>query len=164
MRKTATVRIDADGKRDAGKTFVLTEMPAMQAEGWAIRALLALSKSDVTIPPDIARQGLAGIASLGLKAISRIPFVEAQPLLTEMMSCVQFMPDPSRPMVVRPLIDDDVEELATLGRLRMEVFQLHVGFSMPVGLLASAKEALMSTGAPNTSTSQKQSRRSSRRS
>lgn len=163
MRKTLTVRIDADGKRDAGKAFLLTEMPAMQVERWAIRALLALSKSEVSIPPDIARSGLAGIASLGLRAISRIPFHEAEPLLAEMMGCVQIIPDPSRTHVVRPLIDDDIEELATMGRLRMEVFTLHTGFSPPAGLLASAKEAMMSAGSSNTPTSPSRSARRSRR-
>lgn len=164
MRKTTTVRIEADGKRDAGKVFFITELPADQIERWAIRALLALSKSEVSIPPGIARAGLAGIASLGLRAISRINFYDAEPLLAEMMSCVQIIPDPSRPQVMRALISDDIEELATMGKLRMEVFSLHVDFSAPAGLLASAKEAMMSAGSLNIQTSRSRSARRSRQS
>lgn len=129
-RKVATIVIDSEG-RDCGKVFQLREMPAMQAERWAMRALLALAKSGVEIPENIANAGLAGVAALGLKAFGGLDFADAEPLLIEMMSCVQIIPDPAKPQVVRFLVDDDIEEVATLLKLRAEVFSLHTGFSIP---------------------------------
>ena len=126
-RKTATVTIAEDG-RDSGKTFFLREMPATQAEKWAIKALIALSKSGVDVPEDIAESGMAGIALIGLKALSGINFSDAEPLLDEMFQCIQLIPDPNRPQVMRGLIDDDIEEVRTRLQLRKEVLMLHINF------------------------------------
>ncbi|MFL9904276.1 hypothetical protein PQR71_40165 [Paraburkholderia fungorum] len=126
-RKTLTITLDADG-RDQGKVFLLREMPPSQAEKWAMRAFLALAKSGVQIPDDISSAGLAGIAALGLKALSGLSFEDAEPLMDEMFSCISIIPDPSRPNVVRALIEDDIEEVSTRLRLRKEVFGLHTNF------------------------------------
>ena len=72
-RNTATIVIDAAG-RDHGKVFLLTELPALQAEKWAVRAFLAMSHNGIEIPEDIANSGLAGIASIGIKAIGAMAF------------------------------------------------------------------------------------------
>ena len=130
-RKQATITIDTEG-RDFGKTFKIIEMPATQAEKWAIRALLALAKSGVDVPDNIAHSGMAGIAAFGLKAVGGMAFTDAEPLMDEMFGCVFFLPDPSRPQVARALIEDDIEEISTRIRLRKEVFGLHVNFSKPV--------------------------------
>ena len=117
-RKSQTVTIAADN-RDRGKVFVLTEMSAVAAERWATRALLALSRSGVEMPDSIADGGMAGMAVVGFKALTALAFEDADLLLAEMMACVQIMPDPSRPSVVRNLlIEDDVEEVSTLLTLR----------------------------------------------
>ena len=129
-RKIATITIDAEG-RDFGKVFKLTEMPASQGEKWAAKAFFALAKSGVEIPEDIANAGLAGIAVLGLKAIGGMSFIDAEPLLDEMFECVTYVPDPARPQVIRALIEDDIEEIATRLTLRKELFSLHVNFSTP---------------------------------
>jgi hypothetical protein len=126
-RKTLTVTIDADG-RDQDKAFLIKEMPAAQAEKWAARAFLALAKSGVQIPENLASAGLAGIAALGIKALGGMAFEDAEPLLDEMFQCISIIPDPSRPGVVRALIEDDIEEVATRLRLRKEVFSLHTSF------------------------------------
>ena len=129
-RKTATVEISAEG-RDKGKLFFITEMPAMQIERWATRALLALSKSGIDIPDDIASAGLAGVASLGMRALSHIDFHDAEPLLAEMLTCVQFIPDPNNRSFKRSDIETDIEEVATFFKLRAEVFSLHTNFFTP---------------------------------
>jgi hypothetical protein len=134
-RRTATVTIDAEG-RDKGKAFLLTEMSASQAERWAARAMLALARNGVEIPEGIASAGLAGVAAIGIRALGGMAFDDAEPLLADMMACVQAIPDPARPNVSRYLIEDDIEEVATRLRLRMEVFTLHTGFSLPAGMLA----------------------------
>ncbi|OIQ97217.1 hypothetical protein GALL_207710 [mine drainage metagenome] len=129
-RKTATIVIEAEG-RDRGKQFLLREMPASQAEKWAFRALLALARAGIDLPDDPAEAGLPEIARIGLAALGGMAFDDAEPLMDEMMACVQAVPDPSRPAIRRPLIEDDIEEVSTRLVLRREVFQLHVGFSIP---------------------------------
>lgn len=126
-RKTQIIVIDAEG-RDHGKNFFIREMPASQAEKWAMRAFLALASAGVEIPDDLAASGLAGVASIGLKALGRLHFSDAHQLMDEMMGCVQVIPDSSRPGVTRALIEDDIEEVSTRIRLRKEVFALHVDF------------------------------------
>jgi hypothetical protein len=128
-RKTVTITIDAQG-RDKGKVFVLTELPAMQAEEWAGRALFAMMNAGVEIPDNIAQAGLSGVAALGISALTKISFEAAKPLLDEMLGCIQLQPSPK---VTRALIEDDIEEVATLIRLRKEIMSLHMDFSVPAG-------------------------------
>ena len=40
----------AEGNRDAGKRFLIVEMPATKAEKWAMRAILALMRGNVDLP------------------------------------------------------------------------------------------------------------------
>ena len=131
MRKTITYTVMDEG-RDQGKVFVITEMPASQAEAWAMRAVLALMAGGIELPEGWDRLGMAGIAEVGIKALASIEWQHAKPLLDEMWSCIKIQPDPAKPHVVRNLIDDDVEEVATRVRLRAEVWKLHVGFSKAV--------------------------------
>lgn len=126
-RKTATVTITDEG-RDRGKQFKITEMPASQAEDWAIRAFLALAKGGIEIPEEVAGAGLAGLAKMGFGALKGMPYADARPLLDEMMACVQFVPDPARPSFERRLTETDVEEISTRLKLRIEIFNLHVSF------------------------------------
>lgn len=133
MRKTQIVAIGPEGGRDAGKSFLLTEMAARPAEKWATRAFLALSRAGIDIPEDIAQQGIAGLAIVGFKMLGGMSFQDAEPLLDEMMACVQFLPNPAT-LQPRPLVDngtegDDIEEVQTRIRLRAEVFTLHTGFT-----------------------------------
>jgi hypothetical protein len=131
-RKTKVVVITGDeDNRDLHKRFLLTEMPASQAEKWAMRAFLALTRSGLEIPANIKEAGFAGLAIMGLQALSQISFQEAEPLMDEMFSCVQVMPDARNPQVVRPLLESDIEEVTTRIHLRQEVLQLHVSFFKP---------------------------------
>lgn len=123
-RKTATVKIDAQG-RDFGKTFVITELSAFAAEEWAGRALFAMLNAGVQIPDNVAKGGLAGVAALGIGALTKMSFESAKPLLDEMLTCVQIQPSPK---VTRAWIEDDIEEVSTLLTLRKEVLNLHMGF------------------------------------
>lgn len=148
-RKTVTVTIEAEG-RDLGKVFLLREMPASQAEKWAARAFLAMARSGIDIPDDLAGAGLAGIATVGLKAIGGLGFAEAEPLMDEMFACIQIIPDPARPAVVRALVESDTEEISTRLRLRKEVFGLHVDFSGLAAHLKSAQAAGTGGGSPTT--------------
>lgn len=123
-RKQITLTIGAEG-RDKGKVLILTELSAYDAEEWAGRALFSLMNAGVEIPDNIAEAGLAGVAAMGMKAIAKLPFESAKPLLEKMMDCVQIQPSPN---VTRELMSGDIEEVATLFTLRKKVLGLHLDF------------------------------------
>lgn len=129
-RKTKLVTLDKG--RDAGKQFLITEMDAFRAEKWAQRAMLALTRAGAEIPRDIAQSGMAGLAVAGLQALQGLSFEDVEPLLDEMFSCVQCVPDRKNAAFVRPVILEgegaDIEEVMSLITLRQEVFALHVDF------------------------------------
>lgn len=155
-RKTLNYTV-TDDNRDAGKTFVLTEMPSSRAEIWAMRAILALMQGGVQIPAGFERKGVAGLAELGLNALMGLRWEDLEPLLAEMFTCVQIMPDPTKPHVVRALIESDIEELTTRVKLRMEVWKLHTDFLQAVApsISASSKAAAKRNRSRNTKTSQR---------
>ncbi len=134
-RKEKTVVIDAAG-RDKDKAFFITEMSARKAEDWAIRAFMGMAAAGVEVPEEVEAMGMAGMAALGLKAVFSIPYADAKPLLDEMLSCIQIIPDPSNSAIRRNLFEEDIEEIPTYLTLRREVFELHVNFSELVDRLA----------------------------
>jgi hypothetical protein len=141
MRKTADITIQADG-RDKTKTYRLTEMDAIKAEKWAIRCIMAMGKGGVTIPEELPRS-MAGIALLGLGALLKMNYEDAEPLLDEMFACVQIVTSSG---AVRPAtFDGDIEEVATRFQLRKEVFELHTGFFERAARLKSTAEAAAAT-------------------
>lgn len=130
MRKSNTVTVTAAMGdrfiRDVGKSYLITEMDAERGEDWAVRALFAMGKANVDIPPEILLLGWQAVAFAGLKALIGAPWDAAKPLLAEMFTCVQ------RVEVAGPrgLVPDDIEEIATRVWLRDEVFRLHANFSI----------------------------------
>lgn len=134
MRKTEVYVVTKDN-RDKGKRFIITEMPALRAEKWATRAMLALARSGVDIPTVTPGKpgGMGALALAGLQALQHLDFADAEPLMDEMMECVQIVSDPKHPETARPLIDsgeegDDIEEIETRVELRKRTLMLHVGF------------------------------------
>jgi hypothetical protein len=130
-RKIANYTVTAEG-RDKGKIFLITEMSAAHAESWALRVLLALVGANVNLPENFAELGMAGVAELGIRALSGLKWEVAEPLLEEMFECCEIIPDRSKTHVHRTLIDSDIEEVSTRLKLRMEVFKLHTDFLQAV--------------------------------
>lgn len=155
MRQTREVTIDF-GERDLGKTYVLTEMSASQAETWAWRALSAMARGNAEIPESVLALGWGAVALLGLRSILAADYIEVAPLLDEMMRCIRF-----KASAVRDLVETDIEDVATRVYLRDEVFKLHANFSVRERLLSlTAQLAGMgdaSSSSPDTSTSVPQS-------
>lgn len=149
-RRTVTVTIDAPG-RDLNKTYLITEMDASRAEAWAIRVFLAMARGGVDVPDEIAAMGLAGLAAMGLDGLRHLRWEDAEPLLAEMWGTIQAVPDRSRPSVVRPLVESDVEEVLTRLRLRKEVLALHMDFSS-AGSPSTSAPAGSATVAPTSNT------------
>jgi predicted DNA-binding protein len=140
-RKTATITIEAEG-RDKGKVFVLTELSASDAEDWAMRALFALMNAGVEVPDNLAEAGLAGVATMGMDALKRIPYEAAKPLMDTMKQCIKV-----KLAVVRELIEDDIEEMSTWFYLRKQVLLLHMDFSMAAALSTLGQGAAEETSA-----------------
>lgn len=127
-RRTAMVPIESED-RDNGKLFLIKEMDAEQAEDWAFRVLLALVSNNVDLPEGFEELGMAGLAEVGLKALGQLKIETARPLLAEMLTCVEMIPNPKNTAVHRSLVSSDIEEVSTRIKLRMEVFKLHTDFS-----------------------------------
>lgn len=130
-RKTLTYKV-IDENRDKNKVFVLTEMAPRDGHKWATRALFAVMNGGVDIDDDVLNGGFAGLAQVGIKALGNVRPEVGGPLLDELLTCVQVMPDPSKPGLLRADWESDVEEAATIFKLQFEVLRLHTGFSIPV--------------------------------
>lgn len=141
MRREKFITITAEN-RDKDKTFYLKEMSAVQAEKWAARALLAVSGPGTLIP----KAGLASLAEAGvslLEMLGNIRWEVAEPLLDEMLTCVQRKESAT---CIRSLVPEDIDEISTLLMLRKEVLKLHLDPSLAekfqnLGLEAKAGSA-----------------------
>jgi hypothetical protein len=127
-RKTTRLTVSEEG-RDKGKTFVLNELPADQAERWFIRALFAISKSDADVKPEMIAGGAATFAAWGIPALLQADYTDVEPLLDEMWQCIKYQHSPKVPL--QNIADGEnspIEEVATRFALRVAVLQLHLGF------------------------------------
>ena len=153
MARKSLIYIENRAGRDTGKAFYIEEMPASQAERWGTRALSVASKSGIDLPEALLSTGMAGFAVLGMRAFLSAPFSDTQPLLDEMLSCIQFIPEPARPEIKRPLVESDIEEVATRIALRQEVLDLHLGFfKAAMQSILSAASAAMNRASDTSNT------------
>jgi hypothetical protein len=157
MARKVETYVVADEGRDKGKSFLLTEWPASKAESWAIRALLALGAANVELPEGALGGGMASLTEIGLKKLFALPFSAAGPLLDELMTCVEVVPDAKRPHVKRAVIEEDVEEVRTRLSLKWEVLKLHLDFSIADALSGSNPRTAAETQQPRAQTSHRRS-------
>lgn len=141
-RKTCRVTIDADG-RDKGKTFVLTELPALDIERWTVRLILALGKNGVSLPGVNVDSGFAGIAGVLWALMAQVSPEEAETLMATMLEGLKI----DEGKITRNLVPDDIEEAETLLQIRLAWVDVHAGFFAKGGrliwgrLMASMKGA-----------------------
>lgn len=115
--------------RDNGKTFVLTEMPAEQAEWWATRAFLALTNAGAHVPEGAKAAGMAGFAMMGIESLYQLRAEVLKPLMDEMFECIKYEHAPGLPLqAIMPGEASQIEEVATRLQLRMALVELHTGF------------------------------------
>jgi hypothetical protein len=126
-RKTALITIDADN-RDRGKRFFIKEMPASQAERWALKVVAYLARRGVQVPVGAELAGMASLPSFS--PLAMMSWIDDDMLIGEIMSCIQAWPEGSP--IARRLVENDIEEILTRVYLKTEVIALHVGFSMAV--------------------------------
>ncbi len=137
--------VAAEG-RDKGKKFLITEMPADQAERWATRGLLALANAGTKLPDGALDAGMAGMASfaaiavMSLRTLQGLEYAAVAPLLEEMMECVRVIPPGQPDSSTMPLLSGElsqIEEVKTRLQLKWEVLQVHVDFSLADALSTS---------------------------
>lgn len=126
-------------------SILMAQYPTSAVAAWlrggsvssmTLSALQALSGTlSITVNGTAKTSSTISLAAIGIRALFGLRFDEAGPLLDELMGCVKAIPDPARPNVIRPLVADDIEEVATLIQIKSEVFELHTGFS-PAAILS----------------------------
>jgi hypothetical protein len=134
MRKTERVTLDASAGRDAGKTFIVTELDSWHAIKWCARAMLALAQSGTNVPPGALAKAADGgpetLAALGLQIFALIPEATALPLMDDVRGCVTYQP-PTAAVAAQPIYDGamcQIEEPTTWYKLMQRVFAVHLGF------------------------------------
>ncbi|WP_370470119.1 hypothetical protein [Snodgrassella alvi] len=123
-RKTKDITIESG--RDAGKTFRITEMPILQADKWAQRALFAIARAGVDTSSINMNGGMLEMARLALDVVGKIDPEVGGDLLDELLRCVQIIPTGGVPRSL--VMDSDIEDIKTLFVLRKEVLALHIDF------------------------------------
>lgn len=123
-RKTKDITIESG--RDAGKSFRITEMPILQADKWAQRALFAIARAGVDTSSINMNGGMLEMARLALDVVGKIDPEVGGDLLDELLSCVQIIPTGGVPRSL--VMDSDIEDIKTLFVLREEVLALHIDF------------------------------------
>lgn len=161
--KTKEITIEGDPKknRDAGKKFLLTEMPALKAERWARHAIAALNRSDLDAREEIKHLGMLGFYLVGLQALAGGDVEKVDVLMDEMLLQVQTITSAN---ITRPLTPDggDIEEVGTLFQLRKELIELHISFSFAeLALIIRASSAEIQPDLSTTQTSATSSEASS---
>lgn len=152
MRRTKTftvpgTRAEELFQRDNGKSFLITELPADQAEQFGLTAIMAIISSGGQVPEEALGAGMAGLAIAGLDALNKLNAATLKPLLEEMFSCIEYMPGNGLPnQRILGGENSQIEEWSTRLKLRAAWFELHTGFSLPAsplmsGLSSSAEPA-----------------------
>lgn len=135
MITTKDVTIE-DGT-DAGKTFIVKQMPLLRGDRWANRVALSLCKSGVDISGltthdesgKMVFRGLldmAGVINVALKALGGVDDNTAQSLLDEVLQDVRLrLPNGSDRSLI---IETDVTSISTLWKLRIESIKVNLDF------------------------------------
>lgn len=130
--------------RDKGKVFLLTEMPAVQADDWVTQAQFLIAQAT----RECDALGLAEDDPLRLVAQGR---AFKDPSLKAWWSCVAYQHNPKhapQPIVQGPACQ--IDEIATINTLLREVYELHTGFFSPDDPSTSGSPSTTPTGSSPT--------------
>ena len=129
-RKVETIIVSDEG-RDKGKTFIITEMPALDGERWATTALSLLSNSGLNLPRGAENSGMAGLAASPLGGLPALKALQ-DPSLDAWWECVKYQHAPNQmSQKIFPGSACQIEEIPTVNLLRMKVLEMHTGFFSP---------------------------------
>ena len=126
MRTEKTITMEDRGKQ---LTFKIKEMAATQLEAWTMRAVLVLAAAGSDIPADKGIEGaIAYLVKHGFAALGNVCYEKAKPLLDEMLGCCSIVLDHMEEPVRLETVDNYVENMMTLLRLRAEAFKVNFDF------------------------------------
>jgi hypothetical protein len=141
-RRTQTITIEEEG-RDKGKVFILTEMPATQGEKWAMQLMYLLTQTGVPLDAGLLSSGMSGLATAVSTAGVALLRALQDSSLDAWRDCVRYQHEPNHPL--QPINWDSaacqIEEIKTIGQLRMAVIELHTAFFSPESLSTSASRS-----------------------
>lgn len=122
---------------DAGKVFVVKQMPLLRGDRWANRVALALCKSGVDISGLTTTDGegkpvfrgmldMVGIVNIALRALGGVDDAVAQSLLDEVISDVKTrLPGGGERTLI---VESDISSISTLWKLRIESIKVNLDF------------------------------------
>lgn len=122
MRKEKELTI-SEG-RDAGKTFKITEMSAVQMDRWATKALCLVGKSGNSVIELFNKMNTGGM----LEVLGSLGYDEVEPLMEELLGCCAFEKDGAFVQMKGTMVDSVIEDWTTIFRLKKEALDLNLGF------------------------------------
>lgn len=130
--KTATYSITSG--RDKGKNFLITEMPAIQADEWAHRLIEQAANSGVNLKNvdvlNLDTKSMSGMIEIGAAIFSilgRIPYETSRDMKFELLNrCVQIVPTGGQPR--QCLWEQEIEDFQNFTLLAAEALKVHIGF------------------------------------
>lgn len=128
-RETRTIEI-TEG-RDAGKKFLLTEKPAVEAEKVATFAIMAAVRGGAAVSPELGMSAFVTLQNMSFSSLALMLPQDADYVFGKLMECVMVenagggaidMDPPRKPLPT------DFEEIDTIWKLRTGVMELHTSF------------------------------------
>ena len=120
--------------RDAGKVFLVMEMPCSKAEKWFGRALCAMLSGK--IPADVRELAKTSATAAFMRVMQAglhsLKWEVAEPLYDDLLPQIYVLPQgkaEARIQLKPTNIDAHVQDFATMYRLRGAVLELSLGFS-----------------------------------
>ena len=118
------IEFTMDAGRDAGKTFKITELPAVQMDRWMTRLLGCFAKQDKTIG-DIVNMTFAELANNIYKIESED---EKELLFNELLASCSLKKEGIDIPMKENNINLYIDDWQTLFRLKEEALKLNLGF------------------------------------
>lgn len=118
------IEFTMDAGKDAGKTFKITELPAVQMDRWMTRLLGCFAKQDLTIY-DIVNMTFSQLANSIYKIESE---EEKEALFDELLASCSLKKEGIFIPMKGDNINSFVDSWQTLFRLREEALKLNLGF------------------------------------
>lgn len=130
--KTTTYEIPKG--RDKGKKFLITEMPAMQADEWAHRLVYQASMSGIDLKNvdilNIDTKSMTGMIEIGaaiLSVLGKIPPADSREMKFELLDrCVQIIPTGGQPRSC--MWEQEILDFQNFMVLAAQALKVHVGF------------------------------------
>ncbi|GAB6854458.1 hypothetical protein [Asaia astilbis] len=111
------------------KTFLIKRMDAFSADKWARHLIKALTRAGMALPEDAVQLGMTGLSAGSAQSLfGQLDDDAADQAIASLRGTIKRVLDPSNPLLTRAMNATDIEDPATLSKLDVEAFRVHVGF------------------------------------